>query len=209
MSNRVTDNRACPGRVETIQLWLDRELPVSEQATFEAHLATCPQCQADLAELRTIYAELATLPEVAAPDDLVGQVMVNLPARTLSPARSTDTKDQLFFLSQLALAVQMGVGLIFLLLAIRLISPNLDHRLLWLPWLTISEMVSSFGHWLTELSGYVDLWARTWPPSLSLVGLDISPTLAVILMAALGLAWLAGNTLLLGPRQSTPKNGGV
>jgi hypothetical protein len=209
MSDSYIDNRACPGRVETIQLWLDSELPASERAVFEAHLATCHQCQADLAALETIHSDLATLTEVAAPGDLVDQVMANLPVQATPQAIPSETNGRPFFLGQLALAVQIGVGLVLLLMALRLITPDLNHPALWLPWLTVAEMFTSFGAWLAGLSGYVDLWARKWPPTMEFTGLDISPTLAVMLLAGLGLAWLAGNTLLLAPRQSPPKNGGV
>jgi hypothetical protein len=155
------------------------------------------------------YRLLGQREEAAAPDGLVDQVMANLPAQTFSPLRAAGTSDRPIFLGQLALAVQIGVGLVLLLTAVRLITPNFNGQFLWLPWLTLSEMVSSFGHWLADLGGYVNLLAQKWSPIVEIVRLDISPTLAMMLAAGLGIAWLAGNTLLLAPRQSTPKNGGV
>lgn len=209
MTDSFSNDRACPGQPETSQLWLDSELPPAERAALEAHLATCPRCQADLAGLKAIYADLARLTEVAAPGDLVDRVMMNLPVQTTPRAISPETNGRPFFLGQLALAVQIGVGLGLLLVALRLIGPDLNHPALWLPWFTVAEMVASFGTWLAGLSSYANMWARTWPPTIGFAGLDISPTLAVMLVAGLGLAWLAGNTLLLAPRPSTPKNGGV
>jgi len=209
MSDKLIDNQACSGRVETIQLLLDGELRPPERQVFEDHLAACQQCQTHLAELKAVYAELALVTEMAVPDDLADQVMAKLPAQALPPAISLERRGHPIFLGQLGLAIQIVIGLIALSIASTITTPNLNHQILWLPWLIVSEMFSSFGNWLTDLTGYVDLWAQKWPPTIGFVGLAISPTLAVVLVTGLGLVWLVGNTLLLTTHQSTPKNGGV
>ena len=45
-----------------IQDFLDGLLPDAERSGFEAHLATCPQCAADLAIYRRVFGELESLP---------------------------------------------------------------------------------------------------------------------------------------------------
>ncbi len=47
---------------ERIQDFLDGLLPNAQQASFEAHLASCPQCAADLAVYRRVFGELDSLP---------------------------------------------------------------------------------------------------------------------------------------------------
>jgi len=45
-----------------IQDFLDGLLPAAERAGFEAHLAGCPHCAADLAIYRRVFGELESLP---------------------------------------------------------------------------------------------------------------------------------------------------
>ncbi|NJN93773.1 MAG: hypothetical protein HC875_06630 [Anaerolineales bacterium] len=69
----------CPGREETIQLFLDRELTQPERENFLAHLESCFNCQQRLQQWQTLFAELDTLKAAVEPVDLADQVMVRLP----------------------------------------------------------------------------------------------------------------------------------
>ncbi len=78
-------NHLCPGQKETIHLYLDGELNPAEREVFVAHLRACQTCQALLAELQMVFAELDSLEETAVPTEIVSQVMANLVGCT-SPA---------------------------------------------------------------------------------------------------------------------------
>lgn len=61
----------CPDAV-TLAAYLDGMLTGPELARLDAHIAQCPQCASDVAELRTILAASAQVP---GNDDLVGQAV--------------------------------------------------------------------------------------------------------------------------------------
>lgn len=52
---------------EQLSAFLDKQLSPQEQAVFDAHLRTCPQCQYNLADLQRTIALLRALPQVAVP----------------------------------------------------------------------------------------------------------------------------------------------
>ena len=51
----------CPEN-PNVQDWLDGELAPAEAARFEAHLATCAQCEAEVASFRVVFSELRAVP---------------------------------------------------------------------------------------------------------------------------------------------------
>ena len=51
--------------VDTLSAYLDQQLPPAELAAIRAHLATCAECERDLAELRATVALLRELPQYA------------------------------------------------------------------------------------------------------------------------------------------------
>lgn len=65
----------CDEILELISAALDGELTAEEQAQLDAHLAGCPACSALFDDLRTVHAEMADLPELAAPEGFTARVM--------------------------------------------------------------------------------------------------------------------------------------
>jgi hypothetical protein len=51
--------------VDTLSAYLDQQLPPAELTAIRAHLATCPECGRELAELRATVALLRELPQYA------------------------------------------------------------------------------------------------------------------------------------------------
>ena len=52
---------------EQLSAYLDKQLTPQEQAAFDAHISTCPQCQQALAELRSTVTLLRAMPRVDVP----------------------------------------------------------------------------------------------------------------------------------------------
>ncbi len=72
----------CPDTLR-VQDWLDGELPHDDAARFEAHLATCAECQAEAAAYRVVWSELRALPLLDPRPELFARIMDEvLPNRT-------------------------------------------------------------------------------------------------------------------------------
>ena len=84
--------------------YLDGTLESAAQARMAEHFSTCADCQARLASLQTVFKALASLPEEMLERDLTSSVLRSLP-RSFSKLGW-----------RLALAVQVGISLGFLLL---------------------------------------------------------------------------------------------
>jgi anti-sigma factor RsiW len=59
---------ACIELVELLTDYLEDALPPDEAAAVEAHLATCPPCQAHLAQLQATIDALGAIPEQTLPE---------------------------------------------------------------------------------------------------------------------------------------------
>lgn len=192
----------CPGREETIYLFLDDALNPMERAAFLNHLQTCATCQSLLTKLADLFTELMALPEITAPPELVPQVMARLPARPTSARRVT--------LGQLALIGQVVMGVVLLLIFAPVIAASLENPLLWQPWFSLSGMFISLLTWLRELLTNLVAQAQTqWPPRTPWLVVNLSPLWLGEIVAGLGLIWLIGNGLLLRRHPTSFKNGGA
>ena len=56
---------------EQLSAFFDKQLSLEEQAVFDAHVSTCPECQRRLADLRLTVALLRALPEEEVPRSFV------------------------------------------------------------------------------------------------------------------------------------------
>jgi anti-sigma factor RsiW len=69
-------------RRESIQNWLDGEMPEAESRAFEAHVAQCRECAAEIQAFRAVFALAASLPLVEPPVRLTERVLDRaLPSR--------------------------------------------------------------------------------------------------------------------------------
>ena len=60
--------------------YLEGDLPLGKRALFDAHLAQCPDCSSELAEMRGTIALLRRLPTPEPPADLTDNVMRRIAA---------------------------------------------------------------------------------------------------------------------------------
>jgi anti-sigma factor RsiW len=67
---------ACREVVELLSDYLEGALPAAERARVEAHLETCPECVAYLAQLRTTIGALGRLREDEVPVRIAERLMV-------------------------------------------------------------------------------------------------------------------------------------
>lgn len=193
------NNINCPGRIESIHRYLDQDLTVSERESFLGHLSGCATCQAELARLQTLFIELNILEEIDPPVDLVSQVMAQLPASSRRVGAG-----------QLVLAGQMLVGLALLVFAFPLLSSFLKHYVSFSLGAATRSTAYSLVEWGVDLGNGLASWLLAqWPPMAGTWGLDISPGAALIVIACLGLIWLAGNFLLLNQPGQFLKNRGA
>jgi hypothetical protein len=193
-------DKGCLGRTETIHRYLDQDLSSPEKATFLAHLQGCATCQFILADLQALFTEMASLEEIEPPLDLVTQVMARLPV----PSKQRKLVGQFF------LAGQTLVGLSLLVLGFPLLRALLDRYLSFSPGESVLLMVYSLADWSVDLGQTLNYWwLHQWPSPGDLWGLSISPGNALLIVACLGLIWLAGNFLLLGQPAQFLKNRGA
>src|SRR6186997_2470507 len=94
---------------ETLNEWLDAALDDGARQAADAHLAGCGECAGRLETLRSLFAQLDSLPDLPLERDLSGSMVGALAARRHSaaarqPARATWLAG-LIFAAQAAAAV--------------------------------------------------------------------------------------------------------
>jgi anti-sigma factor RsiW len=72
---------ACNELVELITEYLEGELPPSEVAAVEAHLAICEGCQRYLDQMRATLAALGSVPAETLSDDAINTLLAAFPDR--------------------------------------------------------------------------------------------------------------------------------
>jgi anti-sigma factor RsiW len=96
--DQLMSHQSCPGQTETIHRYLDGELTPVDKQTFETHLHTCQTCQVLLTELQMVFADLDSLANVAAPDDIVSKVMANLSGEAISTPAACPGQEETLYL---------------------------------------------------------------------------------------------------------------
>ena len=67
----------CP-ETPNVQDWLDGTLAPEAAARFEAHLAACPECEAEATAFRVVFAELRSLPLLDPRPELFERIMAEV-----------------------------------------------------------------------------------------------------------------------------------
>lgn len=75
---------------ETLQAYLEGELPEKDQAPVESHLASCPRCAAELEAWELLFGELEELPGLEPSSGFAERVMAQLPPRPSLAKRLAD-----------------------------------------------------------------------------------------------------------------------
>jgi hypothetical protein len=162
---------------EQINEYLDNES--SERVQTESHLASCADCAARLTALRTLFAELDSLPEL--------ELSTNLAARFTAHGQLTPRLPRWLALTA---SLQAALALSALIVA----APFVMNLLPAIDTPSFTEILIQIQtQWLTLL----DTFTNYQFPAFSLPPLQI-PTLTLSLtLAAASLLWLVGNGLLL------------
>lgn len=171
---------------ETLNEILDHALAPRQRAGVESHLAACPECAARLDEVRALFAELDSLPELALNVDFAPAIVARLeqsapiprPVRWLTAAQALGA---------------ILAGILAWPLAETILQP------LKLPSLT-EILAGATSSWLQasadlRLPNLTDLTFQA--PTL---GLDLTSTSLTIAIVGVSVLWLAANGLLLIPR---------
>ena len=189
-----------PEQEERAHHFLDGTLTPAERETFVNHLSECESCRTFLIEMQVLFDEFAALEDIDPPANIVSGVMNNLPAPQ-SSAWSVRVG--------LALAGQIIIGLILLMIIQPLATTTLNNRLVWPAWLVLFDVGSSLVNDMSGLLVGLSDWVQA-QGTLLLDGatLDLSLSFGLAVIFGLGLAWLIGNSLLLRPGSAPIKNGG-
>lgn len=172
--------------------YLDDALDLRVRAEVEAHLTTCPECAARLAELQALFAAIEALPDVPLQRDLTPEVL-----ETLRPAPVTASP-----LLRWTTALQLAAAIALLLFA----WPRITDRLAGLVAGALgAQVVAGLTDGVRLLSAQWSA-ALVWARDLDVPGvgaarlapvLQLPPLTWWLLLAAALLFWLAGNGLLL------------
>jgi hypothetical protein len=169
---------------ETLNEYLDNALAASARATVDAHLAVCAACMDELEALRSLFAEIESLPEAPLEHDLSSAVVARLDNRVSVPRAV-----------RWVLVVQALAVVVLLALA----WPLLDMAALKLPAIaldlpSVAQLVDLWSAWMSAFSQ-----ANLLPsfPSLPSLNLNPSTLLLILTLVSACLLWLVGNGLLL------------
>jgi anti-sigma factor RsiW len=180
--------------------YLDEVLERSARTDVEAHLAHCPDCSTRLLELRTLFADLESLPDLPLERDLTPSVLAvarrkSRPQTLASPALG------------LIFALQTVASIFLLGLALPLFAQPLQ-----------SFTTFQFGEQLSILlANLLAILSGSWPALLTAAQNLVSESVSfvqpiqtlpfiseaslMICLSAVFLLWLLGNGLLLRPRR--------
>lgn len=74
-------NVNCKEIKQSLRAYVDRELPVSDQLTFEAHLRSCEQCRHEVAGYKLVVETAKELDPVPVPIDVQNRLRAELNRR--------------------------------------------------------------------------------------------------------------------------------
>ena len=159
--------------------YLDHES--AERAQIESHLSSCDECAARLTTLKTIFAEIESLPEMTLSHDIAARILTtpSLPVPQL-PASLT-----------LTVTLQAAVALIIVIVAAPFIANLLTP--LQTPSFTdvLIQIQTQWTAWLDLLSTF------QLPPLPQIPALEVSSLVITLILAGVSMLWLVGNGLLL------------
>ena len=163
---------------EQLNEYLDNE--TNEREQIEAHLSACDDCATRLSDLKILFTEIESLPELA--------VSKNFASRfTFQPSLTPHLPRWL----TLTVALQAALALIALIISIPFITtyvPQIDVASLTSP---LFEIQSLWNTWLDSLS----ILQLPTIPELPIPIIEISSLL--ISLAGISILWIFGNGLLL------------
>lgn len=138
---------------EEVEAYVAGSLSAADRATFESHLAGCPECAAEVEEWRALFAGLAALPRIEPSpgfaDRVMAQVRIHRPwyvhaAAMLRRILPTTTRGWMLVTAILALpVVTMGGAVTWLISR---------------PWLSLGDLWIYLGHRAEEAMASLVRW---------------------------------------------------
>lgn len=168
---------------ETLNEILDHALAPSQRAGVESHLAGCPECAARLDELRVLFAEIDSLPDLALNVDFAPAIIARLEQNAPIPRP----------VRWLTLAQALGA-----ILAGILAWPLVETIIQSLKLPSLAEILT--GATSSWLQASADLRLPELAFQAPSLGLDLTSTSLTIAIVSVSVLWLAANGLLLIPR---------
>ncbi len=170
----------------TLQAYLDEELSHQEGRELEAHLQVCPECAAELTQLRSLFQSIESLPSESLATDLAPAVLTAVRSRIPSLA-----------LGELLAAAALTAGLVLWVGGGELQDRLGSAAQRWISQLDVAAAAIStiFNDLLNQVPA---------SPQLDLTGLEdwvgtvlVSPSVLWAVAAAALASWLLGNGLVL------------
>ncbi|PKN91960.1 MAG: hypothetical protein CVU44_16845 [Chloroflexi bacterium HGW-Chloroflexi-6] len=168
---------------ETLNEIIDHALAPKQRAGVETHLAACPECATRLDELRTLFAELDSLPDLAPDVDFAPAIVTRLGQSAPIPRP----------VRWLTLAQSIGA-----ILAGILAWPLVETIIQPLKLPSLAEILA--GATSSWLQASADLRLPELTFQSPTLGLDLTSTSLTIAIVSVSVLWLAANGLLLIPR---------
>lgn len=163
---------------EQLNEYLDNES--TERAQIEAHLSACDECAARLTALKTLFAEIESLPELELTHNFAARFT---PTPSLPP--------QLPTWLTLTATLQAALALLTVIIAAPFIS-----RLL--PAIETPSLTDLFLQLQSQWTAWLDTLSTFQLPTLpQLPALEISSLILTLTLAGVSMLWLVGNGLLL------------
>ncbi len=178
---------------DTLNACLDLALDSAKRAEAEAHLATCPQCAARLASMRSVFAALEALPEAGLTRDLSVGVVNAIRAKTVARPALTPAIRVVFVAQALLALVVVAVALPFGMQFVETLS-DFD-----LPITTITSLIPNFQFAFTLPSPEALIPTNLFALPTQLPVIEFSTLAMTICLALVTLLWFVGNGLLLRP----------
>jgi len=179
---------------ELLNEYLDEGLP--NRATVEEHLAQCADCAARLAELRALFTEIESLPEITLSRDLAAAV-----TRTLRQAQDNGLSG--FNATNSAaphwLTLMVGLQAALALIATVIAAPFvIEFASASLPALQTPSLTETFIQLQSQWMMWLDMLSQFEIPSVPEVPvIEVSSLYFLLTLAGVAVFWLVGNGLLL------------
>ena len=177
----------CQDKEAWLNRYLDGEMDAEETGAFEEHLAGCPACRHELAEMRALFAALGGLADAPPDAAFAGDVMAGLPRRRMPAA------------ARQLVALQAVASVVLLALA----YPTLAAGYEWVgTWFAPGRLGMLFEEMAAALA---DAWqqALSGLPAVEITrprGLGLAWPQATLLALALLAIWAVCNRLLLSEK---------
>lgn len=106
-----------------LSAYVDGELTPPQRAEIETHVASCPRCQRDLAELKALAAGMTALPKLQPAPRFLAEVRRKI-AQGREPAESIPWRDHLFRPFWLKVPLEAAALIVIAMFVVRFVKPQ-------------------------------------------------------------------------------------